>query len=226
MKIISLALALLIFLGPFPALSAELIADKEYFIEAGDVISVNVFPATEFSKEVTVQPDGNIEIPMLGSIKATGVKPGELEKILTAKFSKYVSDPSITLNVRRFSSNRVAIIGQVRSPGYFEFREGMRLLDLVAQAGGLQDYPRGSKVRIFRKVKGEGEKISEQVLKADLDEVLAGNMEKNVPLATGDIVHVPRKGYFSAARWITDNFAPWATLFIFAVTAGLVAKKN
>lgn len=226
MKIISLALSLLIFLGPFPVLSAEPAADKEYFIEAGDVISVNVFPATEFSKEVTVQPDGNIEIPMLGSIKASGVKPGELEKILTARFSKYVSDPAITLNVRRFSSSRVAIIGQIRGAGYYEFREGMRLLDLVAQAGGLQDYPRGSKVRIFRKVKGEGDKLTEQVVQADLDEVMSGNMEKNIPLVTGDIVYVPRKGYYSAARWMTDNFTPWATLFMFAITAGIVARKN
>ncbi|OGR80214.1 MAG: hypothetical protein A2X32_06115 [Elusimicrobia bacterium GWC2_64_44] len=228
MKTISLALSLLTFLNTLPVFCLEAAADaaKDYFIEAGDVINVNVFPAQEFSKEVTVQPDGTIEIPLLGSLKAQGMRPGELEKVLTAKFSKYVSNPAITLNVRKFSSSRVAAIGQVMSPGYYEYREGMRLLDLLAQAGGHQDYARNSKVRIFRKVKGEDGKVTEQVLQADLAKVLAGDMEKNVLLASGDIIYIPRKPYSAAARWVTDNFLPWATLFLFAVTAGIVANKN
>jgi len=226
MKIISLTLSALLLLGTVPAAALEAAAaDKEYFIEAGDVISVNVFPAQEFSKEVTVQPDGNIEIPLLGSMRAQGIKPGELEKMLTAKFSKYVSNPSITLNVRRFSFNRVALIGQVKSPGYHEYREGMRLLDLVALAGGTADYSRDSKVRIYRKLK-DGDKVTEVVIKANLEDVFDGKMESNIPLVTGDIVYIPRKPYSAAARWITDNVVPWATLFVFAITAGLVARNN
>jgi polysaccharide export outer membrane protein len=228
MKTISLALALLTFLNTLPVFCLEAAAEaaKDYFIEAGDVVNINVFPAQEFSKEVTVQPDGTIEIPMLGSLRAQGMRAGELEKVLTAKFSKYVSNPSISLNVRKFSSSRVAVIGLVNSPGYYEYREGMRLLDLLAQAGGHQDYARNSKVRIFRKVKGEGDKVTEQVLQADLEKVLAGDMEKNLPLASGDIVYIPRKPYSAASKWISDNFLPWATLFMFAVTAGIVANKN
>lgn len=226
MKIISSLMAVLIFLGPLPAFSAEAAPDKEYFIEAGDVINVNVMPAQEFSKEVTVQPDGNIELPLLGSMKAQGMKPGELEKILTAKFSKYVSNPSISLNVRRFAFNRVAVIGQIRGAGYYEYREGMRLLDLIAQAGGTQDYSRDSKVRIYRKIKGEGDKVTEQVIKANLEDVFDGEMDKNVLLVSGDIVYIPRKPYYSAARWISDNIVPWATLFMFAITVGLVTRNN
>ncbi|MDA8132427.1 MAG: SLBB domain-containing protein [Elusimicrobia bacterium] len=146
--------------------------------------------------------------------------------MLTAKFSKYVSSPSITLSVRKFSFQRVALIGQVHGPGYYEYREGMRLLDLVAQAGGLQDYARGAKVRIYRKSQDGKDKGAELVISADLDKVLAGDLEKNVPLRSGDIVYIPRKPYSSAARWITDNIIPWATLFIFMITAGIVAKKN
>lgn len=227
MKIISIALSALLLLGSVPASALEAAAaEKEYFIEAGDVISVNVFPAQEFSKEVTVQPDGTIEIPLLGSMRAQGIKPGELEKMLTAKYSKYVSNPSITLNVRRFSFNRVALIGQVKSPGYYEYREGMRLLDLVALAGGTADYSRDARVRVYRKIKGEGDKVSEVVIKANLEDVFDGKMESNIPLMTGDIVYIPRKPYSAAARWITDNIVPWATLFVFAITAGLVARNN
>ncbi len=222
-------MALLIFLGPLPVFSLKTEAqapDKEYFIEAGDVISINVFPAQEFSRDVTVQPDGNIDIPMLGALKAQGMKPSELEKVLTAKYSRYVSNPSITLNLRKFSFNRVAVMGQVNGAGYYEYREGMRLLDLIAQAGGLKDYARSSRVRIFRKTTAEGGKVTEKTIQADLEGVFAGNMEKNILLVSGDIVYIPRKPYSAAARWITDNITPWATLFLFAVTAGIVARKN
>lgn len=223
----SIALSILTFFGSVPAFCFDLgAADKEYFIEAGDVISVNVQPAEEFSREVTVQPDGTIEIPMLGSMKAQGIKPDDLQKILTAKFSKYVSNPSITLSVRKFSSSRVAVIGEIKQSGYFEYREGMRLLDLVAQAGGTQDYARKDRVRIFRRIKGADEKISEEVIKADLEAVFSGKMDRNLLLASGDIVYIPRKGYSTGAKWITDNFTPWITLFTFAVTASIVSRKN
>lgn len=229
MKVLSLALSVLTLFSSVPAFSFELpvpLPEKDYFISAGDVINVNVMPAEEFSKEVTVQPDGTIEIPLLGSIKAQGMRPAELQNVLTAKFSKYVSNPSITVNVRKFSSNRVAIIGQINVPGYFEYHEGMRLLDLVAQAGGPQDYAKAGNVRIYRRTKNADGKISEEVLKADLESVFAGKMDHNVPLASGDIIYIPRKSYSKAARWISDNFLPWATLFTFVVTAAIVARKN
>ncbi len=227
MKTISLLMSFILFTGQLPAFCLDAAApEKEYPIAAGDVININVFPAQEFSREVTVQPDGSVEIPLLGSVDAAGLKTDELQKVLTAKFSKYVSSPSITLSVRKFSFQRVALIGQVHGPGYYEYREGMRLLDLVAQAGGLQDYARGAKVRIYRKSQDGKDKGAELVISADLDKVLAGDLEKNVPLRSGDIVYIPRKPYSSAARWITDNIIPWATLFIFMITAGIVAKKN
>ena len=227
MKITSIALSILTFFSSVPAFCLDLgVLGKEYFIEAGDVISINVFPAEEFSKEVTVQPDGNIEIPMLGSLKAEGMKPDDLQKILTAKFSKYVSNPAITINVRKFSSNKVAVIGQINQPGYFEYREGMRLLDLVAQAGGTMDYARRDRIRIFRRVKSADDKVSEEVLKADLEAVFSGQMDKNILLVSGDIVYIPRKSYSTAAKWITDNFVPWATLFTFAITASLVSRNK
>lgn len=210
-----------------PAFSLELLPpEKEYFIEAGDVLNINVFPAEEFSREVTVQPDGAIEIPLLGSIRAKGYRSEELQKILASRFSKYVSNPSITLTVRPFSSNKVAILGQVLGPGYYEYREGMRLLDIVAQAHGPQDYAKTDQVRIYRRIKNDPRRVSEEVIKADLAAVFNGKMDKNILLASGDIVYVPRKGYSTGAKWISDNFAPWLTLFTFVITATLVMQKN
>jgi polysaccharide biosynthesis/export protein len=227
MKTIALALSILTISGSVPAFCLEMPeADKEYFIAAGDVININVLPAQEFSKEVTVQPDGTIEIPLLGTIKAQGFRAEELQKVLITKFSKYVSNPSITLNVRKFSSSRVAVIGRINSPGYFEYREGMRLLDLVAQAGGVQDYARTSKITIFRSVKGPNDKVLQEVVKADLNAVFNGKLDKNILLASGDIVSIPRKPYSETTKWITDNIIPWATFVTVLISANLLVKNN
>ncbi len=227
MKALSLALSFLILFSSVPAFSLEAPApDKEYFIQAGDIININVQPADEFSKEVTVQPDGTIEIPLLGAIKTQGLKPLELQNLLTAKFSKYVSNPTISVSVRQFSSNRVALIGQVNGTGYFAYHEGMRLLDLVAQAGGTMDYAKMDKVRIYRRVNGADGKVSEEIVKADLKAVFDGKMDHNIKLMNGDIVYVPRKKYYTATKWMGETFMPWVTFFTFLVTASIVAKKN
>jgi len=221
---ISAALALILFLNSVPAaVLAQVIAvDKEYFVEAGDVLNIHVFPAEEFSKEITVQPDGTIELPLLGSFKVQGLRASELEKVLTAKFSKYVANPSVTINVRKFAANRVAIIGEVRTPGYHDYREGMKALDLVASAGGLADYARGEQSMIFRKTKAADGKVSEDVIPLDLQGVMNGQMDKNAGLMTGDIVYVPRKKYSKTAKWITDNVTPWMTLTSFFISIGVL----
>ncbi len=220
-----LSAAFLLLLNLFPAgLCAQelsLVAPGVHYISPGDVISVNVFPAEEFSREVTVQPDGTIEIPLLGSVKVQGMKAEELQKILTARFSKYVSNPSITVNLRKFSSYKVAIIGQVRNPGYFEYREGMKLLELVAQSGGLQDYARTGDLRVFRSVKGPEGGVKDEVFEARLDEVFEGDMVKNVALKPGDVVYVPRKKLASTTKWLTDNFLPWLMLGTFSLSLHL-----
>ncbi|KAF0127001.1 MAG: polysaccharide export outer membrane protein [Elusimicrobia bacterium] len=220
-----LAAALVIFLNTFPAgLCAQglsLVTPGAHYVSPGDVISVNVFPAEEFSREVTVQPDGTIEVPLLGSLKVQGMKADELQNILTARFSKYVSNPSITVNVRKFSSYRVAIIGQVRNPGYFEYREGMKLLELVAQSGGLQDYARTGDLRVFRSVKVADGGVKEEVFEARLDEVFDGVMDKNISLKPGDVVYVPRKKLASTTKWLSDNLLPWLMLGTFALSMHL-----
>lgn len=228
MKIKSAALAFILVLNSMPGVvfAQIILGAKDYFIEPGDVLNVQVFPAEEFSKEVTVQPDGTIDMPLAGPVKVEGMRGEDLEKILTAKFSKYVSNPRITINVRKFSANRVAIIGEAKNTGYFEYREGMRLLDLVAQAGGLGDYPKAGKVKIYRRVKAAEGKAREEVIKVDIAAVMDGNMEKNLPLAAGDIVYVPRTRVYKSAKWLSDNLVPWFTLATMLITVGLITRAK
>ena len=214
-----LTVIILFFIGIFSisCFSQIMPEDKKYFITPGDVISINVFPAEEFSREVTVQPDGTVEVPLLGSIRVDGLQALELQNILMAKFSKYVSNPSITVNLRKFSSNKVAIIGEVNRTGYHSFNDGMRLLDLVAKAGGFKDYAKLKKVQIFRNIKGPKGKARDQTIYIDMTKVMDGDMFHNKSLLSGDIVYIPKKKFSKTTKWIADNFVPWFTVITFGI---------
>lgn len=226
-KIISIFLVFAYIFNIFPAFALDIPKTevKDYFIAPGDVLNMTVFPASEFSREVTVQPDGTIDVPLLGVIKAAGLRAEDLEKILISKFSKYVSNPSVTINVKKFSIYHVAVIGQIQRAGYYEYTEGMKILDLIAMAGGLQDYARTKDVKIFRKVKDTNGNVREESFEINLEDVLEGKLGKNIELVAGDIVYIPRKKFTTTTKWITDNLIPWTMLATFAMSVGIIARK-
>jgi hypothetical protein len=60
----------------------------------------------------------------------------------------------------------------------------------------------------------------------DIAAVMDGNMEKNIPLAAGDIVYVPRTKVYKSAKWLSDNLVPWFTLATMLITVGLITRAK
>lgn len=227
-KVVSVLIAFIIsgFMNWVFCLEIPPFSDKNYFISAGDVVSINVSPADEFSKELTVQPDGTIDVPLLGSIKVSSMNVSELEKLLTSKFSKYLANPTVTVSVRKFSTYKVAIIGQVQRGGYYDYYEGMKILDLIASAGGLADYARTENVRIYRKTKSDKGEEKESSFELNLSDLFKGKIDNNITLSQGDIVYVPRKKFTAAGKWITDNLLPWTVLGTYSLTLVILSSRR
>lgn len=175
---------------------------------AGDIVSITVYPAEEYSREVTVQPDGKVELSLLGSILVKGLTAREMQDLLTEKYSRYVSNPQVTVAVRRFVGRRVAIIGEIGAAGYYEYRDGMRLLELVSQAGGPKDNAKLSKVVILRGT-GAGGGTNVPV---NFHSVLAGRLDRDPLLLPGDVVYFPKGRVTLGAQWTTTNILPWLAL--------------
>ncbi len=189
-------------------------------ISAGDVVAITVFPVEEYSKEVTVQPDGMIELPLIGAILVKGLTAKELQRLLESKYVRFVANPKVTVNIRRFSGRRVAILGEVHTAGYFEYRDGMKILELVSLAGGLGDNAKGSKTRILRSETGGG------VMSVDLNAVLQGNSDQNVALSPGDTIYVPKGRNTKSVMWMTANILPWLSLMTLISSMVLIAKTQ
>src|ERR1700755_1123380 len=122
-------------------------ADEEpsgdaYRIGAGDVVEIVVTTGSGRSPQLSgdhlqVNEKGWIQV-FAGVVSAAGLTTGELASALKTRYLQYKREPlSVVVNVKEYRSQLVAVIGAVKSPGRFEMRRPIRLLELLAlYAGG------------------------------------------------------------------------------------------
>lgn len=171
------------------------LAEAEYKLGVGDQISVQVWKSPELSVTVPVRPDGKISVPLIGDVVAAGETTKNLSGALAQGFSEYVRNAQVTVIVLNPSSGeylrRVRVTGAVVTPLSLSHQQGITVLDLVLQAGGLTEFASGNKSKLYRKV---GEKM--EVFPIYLDDILQkGQLETNYSLAPSDIVTVPERNF-------------------------------
>lgn len=173
-----------------PAATAE---PEDYRIGVGDTVSIHVWRNPELSRSVVVRPDGKISIPLMGDVDAEGMRPEALADEITTGLSEDIRSPEVTVVVDSPVSaeyrNRVRITGQVGQPISVPYRQGMTVLDLVLEAGGLTPFAAGDRAVMHRKAKEEYQSFD-----LDLEAILEdGDMRTNYTVQPGDVVSVPRK---------------------------------
>jgi polysaccharide export outer membrane protein len=164
--------------------------EDEYRIGVGDRLSIVVWRNAELSVAVPVRPDGKISVPLTGDIMAGGKTPEEVGAVIRERLLTFVRDPNVTVIVTDMASHqyrsRVRVTGAVLQPVSLQYRQGMTVLDLVLDAGGLTEFANGGKSRLFRR---DGER-----LEVDLDRILSrGDMSTNYALRPGDVISVPER---------------------------------
>lgn len=169
---------------------------EPYRIGVGDTVAIHVWRNPELSQTIVVRPDGYISMPLMGDLKADGRKPEELADTINRALSQVIRSPEVAVMVTNPASaeylNRVRVTGQVANPLSIPFKQGMTVLDLVLQAGGVTDFGAGNRATLQRLVDGEY-----QEFEIELDEILnQGDMTTNYRLQPGDLISVPKKTLF------------------------------
>ncbi|HME09368.1 MAG TPA: polysaccharide biosynthesis/export family protein [Bryobacteraceae bacterium] len=164
-------------------------ASSHYVIGPGDVLAINVWKEPEASlQSVVVRPDGFISMPMVKEVEAAGLTPIELEKELSSKFAHFFREADISVIVKEVHSEKVYLIGAVKKEGPITVKAPLTVLQAVAEAGGLTDYAKRSKIYILRRENGK-----EVRLPFDYSAVIQGKRsEENIILRPGDTVVVPQ----------------------------------
>ncbi len=179
--------------APPPAAAAAPVGfADEYRIGVGDSLAINVWRNEDLSIEVPVRPDGKISVPLAGDITVGAKTPEEVSADITQKLAKFIRDPYVTVIVTTMGSDeyrsRVRVTGAVEDPLSIPYRQGMTVLDVVLEAGGLTEFANPTKSTLFRK---SGERID-----VDLRGIMnRGDMSTNYPLMPGDVVTVPERAF-------------------------------
>ena len=112
----------------------------DYRIGAQDLLAISVFGVEELAKEVRVNSNGQISLPLIGGVMAGGRTIPELERELAKKYSDgYLQNPQVSVFVKEFTSQRVTLEGAVAKPGIYPITGKTTLLQAIALAGGIDD---------------------------------------------------------------------------------------
>ena len=112
----------------------------DYRIGAQDLLAISVFGVQELAKEVRVNSNGQISLPLIGGMMAGGLTIPELERELARKYSDgYLQNPQVSVFVKEFTSQRVTLEGAVAKPGIYPITGRTTLLQAIALAGGIDD---------------------------------------------------------------------------------------
>jgi polysaccharide export outer membrane protein len=166
----------------------------EYRVGVGDKLEIVVFGHEDMNKVVEVRGDSTINYPLLGNLPVAGKSVAEVDDEITRLLAKdFLVDPQVSVEIREYQSQWVTIIGEVRTPGRFVLRRDMRLIDLLAEAGGATKEA-GMDILVTRRQEGDG---APQPLVISRDRLMSrNNQDANIVLAHGDIVTISEKEAF------------------------------
>jgi polysaccharide export outer membrane protein len=166
-----------------------------------------VFGLKDFDREVRVNSNGQISLPLVGVVKAGGVTIPELEKDIEAKLKDgFLQDPQVSVFVKEFTSQQVTLEGALNTPGVYPIKGRTSLLQAIALAEGVTDLADLQGVVIFRTVKGK-----RMGAVFDLAKVRAG-LVADPQIYGNDMIVVEKSGSKSAYREFIQS-APAFNIF-------------
>jgi polysaccharide biosynthesis/export protein len=164
----------------------ETAAAGDYLIGPEDVLDVAVWNNTAISRTVPVRPDGMISLPLLNDLQAGGRTPLQLRDELISKLGEFMSNPEVSVIVREVHSLKVSVIGEVKKTGRFELKSRATVLDILAQAEGVNEFASRSRIVVLRTDRNGTRRIP-----FNYQELMKGGEQENFQLQPGDIIVVP-----------------------------------
>ncbi len=121
-------------------------------ISEQDKLDVTVFKVAELSAtDLTVETNGAISLPLLGSVVVRGLSITQAEQKIAGLLSRsYMQDPKVTVTRKEQAFKRVTVEGAVTTPGVFPITGRMTFLQAIALAQGLTDLANDKSVVVFR----------------------------------------------------------------------------
>jgi polysaccharide export outer membrane protein len=154
-----------------------------YLIGPGDVLGIEVWRFPEVSRDVVVDDEGGIRMPLIRNFQVMGMTLPQLEDELTKALSKYLVDPAVFVTIKSFNSQRVIALGETKT-GMYPLRRRTTLVEFLGEIGGASANADVSRLTLIKK--------SGETFTYDLNELIK-NPQKGaeVLVSGGDTLYVP-----------------------------------
>ncbi|MGA1825323.1 MAG: polysaccharide biosynthesis/export family protein [bacterium] len=165
---------------------------KEYIIQPGDSLLIDIIENNTISRTVVVRPDGKISLPQLNDIHAAGITAHQLRENLLKVYQQFYNVVEVTVTVANSTGYRITVIGEVNNPGQIILHDKTTFLEAIALAGGLSDWAKSKKIYIMREIDGFiGEVYGDKKkLNVNYNNILKGK-EQDIWILPGDLIVVP-----------------------------------
>jgi polysaccharide export outer membrane protein len=162
----------------------------DYVLGSGDLVRVSVFGYPDMTADVRVDEFGSIRYALVGSLPVAGRSTRDVETLLARRLTDegFIRNAQVSVLITEYMSRKVAVMGEVARPGQYALTQSKRVIDLLAEAGGVVAGLASDKAVLLR---ADGSKVP-----VDLFELFQGNPEHNVGVVPGDTLYVPRAAQF------------------------------
>lgn len=178
------------------------LAQDDYVLGPEDKITIRVWGNEDLTTTARISMEGKVLFPFLGEVDAAGSTPLELaRKVGRGLADGYIVDPQITVEVIEYKSQKIYVLGEVKSPGAFTLSRQIHLVEAISLASG----PTASADRVIMVIRPReprgGPAMPEDVDPGELIQVrlldaLEGDREQNILVHPGDSIYIPRVKVF------------------------------
>ena len=167
--------------APMSAVSAP----SGYVLTANDQVGVEVFGEDDLRTAGRLNSEGNLSVPLLGSVHLAGLTLAQAASRLTDLFGRdYLVSPRVNVMLLGYAKRRFTMLGQVNRPGSYEMPdgspEGVDLLEAIAMAGGYTRIAAPERISVKR---------ANEVVKVNGKRLAHGSRE-NFTVLPGDTITV------------------------------------
>ncbi len=165
-------------------------APADYRVGPGDLLHITVFGYPDLAGDVRVSESGNITFPMIGSVPVAGLSTRDVETTISRRLTagRFIKDSQVTALVVDFQSHRVAVIGEVAKPGQYPVVGTRRVLNMLADAGGVLTASAGDEAVLIH---ADGTRVP-----LDLVALMNGDPAQNPVVSADDTINVPKAAQF------------------------------
>lgn len=136
-----------------PSTSAPQGADvSQYVLGPADQLKVWALGVDEIpDKAVIIDPNGDIDLPLIGKVHAEGLTVEQLKSELVQRLSKDLLKPQVTVEIVDYGSQPVSVMGAVTKPGVYQLQGRKSLMEAISLANGLRP-DAGPRITISRQI--------------------------------------------------------------------------